>query len=154
LKPIHKKSVNFISFFVRSNFISNFTIDKKSIIWKFKTRREGDLDRKAFFGNIRREANVALSRIFDKVEEVSKVSALKLKISNYKGKIKDHKKAIGGFVVSHKDKFSEFPEIIEFVNKITFLEEQIELKREQIIVLQEKEQSKEKVEEEEDTSSQ
>ena len=112
------------------------------------------MDKKAFFGNIRREANAALSRIFDKVEEVSKVSALKLKMSNYKGKIKDHKKAIGEFVISHKDKFSEFPEIIELVNKITFLEEQIELKREQIIVLQEKEQNKEKVEEEEDISSQ
>ena len=112
------------------------------------------MDKKVFFKNFRREANVALSRIFDKVEEVSKVSALKLKISNYRGKIKNNKTAIGEFVVSHRDKFSEFPEIIGLVDKITFQEEQIELKREQINVLQEKEQNKEKVEEEEDTSSQ
>lgn len=112
------------------------------------------MDKKAFLGNIRRETNTALSRIFDKVEEFSKVSALKLKICNYKGKIKDHKKAIGEFVVLNKDKFSEFPEIIELVNKITFLGEQIELKKEQIVALQEEEQNKEKVEEEEVTSSQ
>ena len=111
------------------------------------------MDKKAFLGNLRKEVNTSLSRLFDKVEEVSKVSVLKLKIGNYKGKIKDHKKAIGEFVVLNKNKFSEFPEIIELVDKITFLEEQIELKRKQIIMLQEKEQNEEKIEEEEDTSS-
>ena len=111
------------------------------------------MDKKTFFSNFKREANIALSRVFDKVEEVSKVSALKLKISNYRGKIKNNKTAIGEFIVSNKKKFSEFTEIIEIVNKIAFLEEQIELKKEQIIVLQEKEQNEEKVKEEEDISS-
>jgi hypothetical protein len=111
------------------------------------------LDKKSFFRNFKKEANVTLSKIFDKVEEFSKVSALKLKISNYKGKIKDHKTAIGEFVVSNNNKFSKFSEIIELVDKITFLKEQIETKRKQIIVLQEKEQNEEKIKEEEDISS-
>jgi len=111
------------------------------------------LGNKSFFENLRREVTVTLSRIFDKVEEVSKVSALKLKIGSYKGKIKESKTTIGEFIVSYKNKFSEFPEIIELVDKITILEEQIEIKREQIKVIQKKEQNEEQVKEEEDISS-
>ena len=111
------------------------------------------MDNKTFFDNIRREANASLSKVFDKVEEVSKVSALKLKISNLKGKIKDHKTKIGEFVVSNKKKFSEFPEIIEILNKIKLLEEQIEAKKEQINKLQEKDKNEAEVKEDESTSS-
>ena len=111
------------------------------------------MDKKSFFRNFKREANVTLSRIFDKVEEVSKVSALKLKIGSYKSKIKESKTAIGEVVVFNKNKFSEFPEIIELVDKITFLDEQIEIKREQIKVIQKKEQNEKEVKEEEEISS-
>ena len=111
------------------------------------------MDKKAFFKNFKRDANRALSMIIDKVEKVSKVSTLRLKISNYKGKIKDNKTAIGELIVVNKKKFSEFPEIIELVDKITFIEKQIELIREQIKVIQAKEQNEEKVKEEEEISS-
>ena len=111
------------------------------------------MDKKSFFRNFKREANVTLSRIFNKVEEVSKVSALKLKIGSYKGKIKESKTTIGEFVVSNKNKFSEFPEIIELVEKITLLDEQIEIKREQIKVIQKKEQNEKEVKEEKEISS-
>ncbi len=111
------------------------------------------MDKKTFFENIRRETNVALSRVFDKVEEVSKISALKLKISNIKRKIKSHKTEIGEFVVSNKKKFSEFPEIIEILNKIEFLEKQIEIKKEQVNELQKKKENEAEVKEDESTSS-
>jgi len=53
------------------------------------------MDKKAFFDNLKKEANVALSKVFDKVEEVSKVSALKIKIGNLKAQIKTKKIEIG-----------------------------------------------------------
>ena len=111
------------------------------------------MDKKVFFKNFKRDANKALSKIIYKVEEVSKVSTLKHKISNYNGKIKDNKTAIGEFIVLNTKKFSEFPEIIELVDKITFFEEQIEIMREQIKVIQVKEQKEVKVKEEKDISS-
>ncbi len=111
------------------------------------------MDNKTFFENIRRKANTALSKIFDKVEEVSKTSALKLKISNFRGKIKEYKTEIGEFIVSNKKKFSDFPEIIEIIDKIKLLEDQIETKKEQINKLQEKEKNEVEVEEDENTSS-
>ena len=111
------------------------------------------MDKKTFFENIRRETNAALSRVFDKVEKVSKISALKLKISNFKGKIKDHKTEIGEFVVSNKKKFSEFPEIIEILDKIKLLEKQIEVKKEHINELQKKKENEAEVKEDESTSS-
>lgn len=109
--------------------------------------------KKSFFENIRIETNAALSRVFDKVEEVSKTSALKLKISNFKRKIKDHKTEIGEFIVSNRKKFSGFPEIITKLDKIKFLEEQIEAKKEQIIELQKREEDKTVVKEDKSTSS-
>jgi len=111
------------------------------------------LNKKIFFENIRREANAALSRVFDKVEEVSKISALKLKISNFTRKIKDHKTEIGEFIVSNKKKFSEFPEIIAILDKIKLLEKQIKAKREQIIELQKREEDKTEAKEDKNTSS-
>ena len=111
------------------------------------------MDKKSFFENIRREANVALSRVFDKVEEVSKISALKLKISNFTRKIKDHKTEIGEFVVSNKKKFPEFPEIIAILDKIKLLEKQIKAQREQIIELQEREEDKTEIKEDKNISS-
>lgn len=100
------------------------------------------MGKKTFFENIRRETNTALSKIFDKVEEISKVSALKLKIGDFKDNIKDLKIEMGEFVVSNKKRFSEFPEIIEILDKIKHLEKQIKVKKEQINVLQEREKNK------------
>lgn len=111
------------------------------------------MDKKSFFENIKRDTNTALSRIFDKIEEVSKISAIKLKIGNYRKIIKDHKIEIGEFIVSKRKKFSEFPEIIEILDKIKLLEEQIVAEREQIIELQKREKDKAEVEEDKSTSS-
>ncbi len=111
------------------------------------------MDNKTFFENIRREANTALSKVFDKVEEVSKISALKLKISNFRGKIKESKTEIGEFIVLNKKKFSDFPEIIGIIDKIKLLEDQIEAKKEQINKLQKKEKNEVEVKEDESTSS-
>jgi len=111
------------------------------------------MDNNTFFENIRKEANKALSKVFDKVEEVSKTSALKLKISNYRGKIKDYKTEMGEFIISNKKKFSDFPEIIGILDKIKLLEEQIEAKKEQINKLHEKGKNEAEVKEDGSTSS-
>ena len=111
------------------------------------------MDKKSFFDNIRRDSKIALSRVIDKLEEISKISALKLKISNFKRKIKDNKTEIGEFVVSNKKKFSGFPEISTRLDKIKLLEEQIEAKRKQIIELQETEEDKTVAKEDKSTSS-
>ena len=111
------------------------------------------MDKKSIFENIRRDIKIALSSVFDKLEEISKISALKLKISSFKRKIKDNKTEIGEFVVSNKKKFSEFPEINTRLDNIKLLEKQIEAKRKQIIELQETEVDKTEVKEDKSTSS-
>ena len=45
---------------------------------------------------MRKEVRVALSKAFDNVEEVSKISGLKIKINSLKTKIKDNKKGNRG----------------------------------------------------------
>jgi len=99
------------------------------------------MDKKTFFENIRREANVALTKVFDKVEEVSKTSALKLKITSLKSQIKDYQTEIGKMAFNNKDKFKDFPEIMTFFDKIKNVEEEIALKEEQIAELKEKEEA-------------
>ena len=102
------------------------------------------MDKKTFFENIRREANVALTKVFDKVEEVSKTSALKLKITSLKSQIKNYQTEIGEIVFHNKDKFKDFPEIVNLLGKIKDIEEEIVLKEEQIAELKEKEEAEEK----------
>jgi len=108
---------------------------------------------KSFFDNIKRETNSVLSKVFDKVEVVSKTSVLKLRISDLKGKIRDHKVEIGEFVISNKKKFTEFPEIVETLEKIKLLEKQIKINNTQIEKLKKKVKSEEVVKENESTSS-
>jgi ubiquinone biosynthesis protein UbiJ len=108
---------------------------------------------KTFFENIKREANTVLSKVFDKVEVVSKTSVLKLRISDLKGKIRDHKVEIGEFVISNKKKFTEFPEIVETLDKIKLLEKQIKINKEQVEKLQKKVKSEKVAKENESTSS-
>jgi len=108
---------------------------------------------KSFFDNIKRETNSVLSKVFDKVEVVSKTSVLKLRISDLKGKIRDHKVEIGEFVISNKKKFTEFPEIVETLEKIKLLEKQIKINNTQIEKLKKKVKSEEVVKEKESTSS-
>ncbi|HHE37510.1 MAG TPA: hypothetical protein ENL20_02930 [Candidatus Cloacimonetes bacterium] len=102
------------------------------------------MDKKTFFENIRREANVALTKVFDKVEEVSKTSALKLKITSLKSQIKNYQTEIGEIAFHNKDKFKDFPEIVNLLGKIKDIEEEIVLKEEQIAELKEKEEAEEK----------
>lgn len=97
------------------------------------------MDKRAFFDNIRKEANMALAKVFDKVEEVSKTSALRLKISSMKGRIADGKKKIGDFVYVNRTDFEQYPEIKEQITKIIHLEEEIEIRKKQIADLKEKE---------------
>ena len=108
---------------------------------------------KTFFENIKREANTVLSKVFDKVEVVSKTSVLKLRISDLKGRIRDHKVEIGEFVISKKKKFTEFPEIVEILEKIKLLEKQIKINNVQVEKLQKKVKREEVVKENESTSS-
>ena len=76
------------------------------------------MDKKAFFDNIRKEANTVLLKVFDKVEEVSKISALKFKISGLKAQIRDQKTEMGDFVYNNQKVFKENAEIQEYIKKI------------------------------------
>ena len=84
------------------------------------------MDKKAFFEMIRDEENTALSKVFDKVEEVSKVSTLKVKNHSLGNQIKDLKAQIGEIVCNNRDDFNHIPEIKVFLDKITAIEDEIE----------------------------
>lgn len=111
------------------------------------------MDKKSFYEDVIRETKIALSKVFSKVEEISKISIVKLRISNLKGKIKENKIEIGEFVISNKRKFSKIPKIIELLDKIMLLEEQIEEKKEQIVDLLEKDKDRVEIIEDKSTIS-
>jgi len=96
------------------------------------------MDTKAFMENIRKEINHAMSKAFDKVEELSKLSRLKLKIGSMKGDIKDLKTEIGNYVFEHKDDFKENEFLAEKVNKIQEIEKLIHGLEAEIVTLKEK----------------
>jgi predicted RNase H-like nuclease (RuvC/YqgF family) len=97
------------------------------------------MDKRALFDNIRKETNSALTKIFDKVEEVSKTSALRLKISSLKDQIKKCKREIGNFVYVNRTEFEQHQEINDQIIKITELQKMIEQKKNQIEDLKDKE---------------
>lgn len=109
------------------------------------------MDKKAFFENIRKEANTVLLKVFDKVEEVSKISALKLKISGLKAQIRDQKTGIGNFVYNNQKEFKESSKIQEHIKKIKKFEEEIKAKK--ILITKLKEKDEEKKEEDTNTPS-
>ena len=102
------------------------------------------MDKKAYFEHIKKDAVNALTKVFDKVEEVTKVSGIKLKINNLYAKIKGIKFEIGEYTYKNPDKFKDIPEIAEMLDRINKIENEIELKREQIAELKEKEEEEEK----------
>jgi len=104
------------------------------------------MDKRALFDNIRKETNSALAKVFDKVEKISKTSALRLKISSLKEQIKKSKRGIGNFVYVNRAKFEQYPEINDQIIKITDLQKEIELKKTQIEDLKDKEIKVEKKE--------
>ena len=116
-------------------FIIYLTIDKKSINWKFKTRKGESLDNKSFFEDVKKGTKTALSKLFCKVEEFGKVSVIKLQISNLRGKIRDNKTEIGDFVTLNIKEFSKFPEIVKIVEKISIHDKEILLKKDKINML-------------------
>lgn len=73
---------------------------------------------KKFFTTVKKEAGAALHKVIGKVEEVSKISGLKLKQTSLKSHIKSTKTEIGELVFTNRDKFAEYPEIQELLKKI------------------------------------
>ena len=74
--------------------------------------------KQTFLEKLKNGTNVTLSKVFDNVEKVSKISTMKLKIINLEGKIKNKKTDIGNFVFLNEKKFSEFSEIINLLGNI------------------------------------
>ena len=83
------------------------------------------MDTKSFIENIRKEINSAMSKAFDKVEELSKVSRMKLKIGSLKSDIKDVKTEIGSYVFEHQADFVDNEFLSEQIKKIQDLEKLI-----------------------------
>jgi regulator of replication initiation timing len=105
------------------------------------------MDTKAFMENIRREINSAMSKAFDKVEELSKLSRLKLKIGTFKGEIKDIKSQIGDYIYEHKADFNDNEFLAEQVKKIEEIEHQITGLEAEISILKEKGEDEEATDE-------
>ncbi len=80
------------------------------------------MDTKVLFENITKEVNNALSKAFDKVEELSKYSSLKFKINSLRGDIKELKAKMGDYVFAHQDEFKEHAELVTQLKKISDIE--------------------------------
>jgi len=98
------------------------------------------MDTKKVIQNLRKEANAALSKVFDKVEEVSKSSSLKIKIHNLDNKIKNIKTNIGNYVLENRDEFAEIEAIKQYISQIEEIANEIAAKRELLKNLKETEE--------------
>ena len=96
------------------------------------------MDTKAFMENVKKEINSAMAKAFDKVEELSKLSRLKLKIGSLKSEIKDIKTIIGEYIYQHKNDYKDDKILTEKVKKIQDIEKMIEELEADIITLKEK----------------
>jgi len=74
---------------------------------------------------IKTEINHAITKVFDKVEEVTKVSGLKLKILNLKSKLKEEKVELADFVLKNKARFETEDEINDIFKRIEKIEKEI-----------------------------
>ena len=101
-------------------------------------------DEHLFFEDVKKETKTALLKVFQKVEEIGKISVLKIQMSNIRGQIRDNKTDIGEFVTSNIKEFSKFPEIIKIIDEISVHEKEILLKKEKIEMLQGKAKSEAK----------
>jgi len=85
------------------------------------------LDNKSFFEDVKKETKTAILKVFSNIEEISKVSTIKLQISNLRGQIRDNKLEIGDFATSKIQKFSKFQEIQLKIDKINLLQSKVEV---------------------------
>jgi hypothetical protein len=100
------------------------------------------MEKRKFFEKMKSDANVTLSKVFNKVEKVSKISSIKLKIVSLDGKIKNKKTNIGNYVFTNENKFSDFPEIIKIISEIKDYKKQIIEFKDHITKIQNEESSK------------
>jgi regulator of replication initiation timing len=96
------------------------------------------MDAKAFIESVRKEINSAMTKTFDKVEELSKLSRLKLKIGSLKGDIKDLKTEMGSYIYEHIAEHKENEFLAEKSDKIQEIESMIKELEVEISALKEK----------------
>lgn len=99
------------------------------------------MDKKELLETIKNEIGNTLTKVFDKVEEVGKVSGIKLKIHGLQNQVKDFKFQIGEIVYNNQDEFNHIPEIKIFIDRIQQIEKDIDEKNKTIDELQEKEKA-------------
>ncbi len=102
------------------------------------------MDKKDFMETVKKEINETLARIFDKVEEISETSLLKLKIEKIKRRVKNYQAEIGRNIYKNRDKYESFiennPEIKQILEKIIRLEDEIDIQYERLNEIKEKEE--------------
>lgn len=103
------------------------------------------MERKSVIDNFKNEAKIALSNIIDKIDEVGGISIAKVKIYNLQGKIKNYQILIGDIVYQNQDRFSQYPEIVIYLEKIKNLKKEIEIREEEIIKIKKKGKNEEAV---------
>jgi hypothetical protein len=99
------------------------------------------LDIKTFLDSVRSEAKIALSKTMNKVEEVSKVTAIRLKINSKKTQIKDVKKSIGDHIYINRAEFDKVEELNLMINRIQKIEKEIKVKQMQLQEITKKQRS-------------
>ena len=109
------------------------------------------MDHKKMLENLRKEVNIALTKVFDEVGKATKVSSHRLAINSLKGDIREHKEKIGTLVCDSEE-LTNHPDLREIVLKIKALEAEIEEREELIRKMKEKEHEAEEEDEEDEKS--
>ncbi len=100
------------------------------------------MDHKKMLDNLRKEVNVALSKVFDEVGKATKVSGHRLAINSLKSDIREQKEKLGTMVCENEE-LSQLPELRDVVARIVALQEEIEKREEKIRKMKERENAAE-----------
>lgn len=90
---------------------------------------------RTYFTGMKKTLHRVANDMFDRVDEITQIGKIRLKIGMMKGEVKDLKYEIGDMIVHNAEQYKDYPEITAFLNKINDIEADIVRAEEEIAVV-------------------
>jgi hypothetical protein len=87
---------------------------------------------RTYFSGMKKTLHRVANDMFDRVDEITQIGKIRLKIGMMKGEAKDLKYEIGDLVFRSAEQFADYPEITAFINKIRDIDAEIARREEEI----------------------
>jgi hypothetical protein len=90
---------------------------------------------RTYFRGMKQTLHRVANDMFDRVDELTQIGKIRLRIGMMKGEIKDLKYEIGDLVYHNIDQYANSPEILAFMNKIRDIEADLVRNEEEIAAI-------------------